>query len=72
MFEGTWSHAAMVALSVIIIAMSACCFRPKRRNRRVRPARPHIVADYSAKRERALEQLGDDYLLARPINRRNA
>lgn len=65
----SWSHATMLTLSVLIVLGAAICFRPKKRNRRVRAARPHVVADYSAKRARALQQLGDDYLLARPINR---
>lgn len=30
------------------------------------------VVDYSAARAKAIEWLGDDYLLARPINRRPA
>ena len=31
---------------------------------------PPVVTDYSEARQRALEQLGDRYLLAKPINQR--
>lgn len=36
---------------------------------KVGPAQPHIV-DYSAARAKAIEWLGDRYLLAKPINRK--
>ncbi|HXR88822.1 MAG TPA: hypothetical protein VN750_00920 [Steroidobacteraceae bacterium] len=72
MIPGTWQQVGIATLALLIILGAAICFRPKKRNRRVRAVRPHTVADYSEKRARALEQLGDDYLLAQPINRRHA
>lgn len=69
MIPGTWSHAAMVALALFIVVCVAICFWPRKRNRRTRPVTTPPTVDYSAQRARALKQLGDDYLLARPINR---
>jgi len=65
----SWSHAAAVALGVFVIVGAAICFWPRKRNRRVRPARPDVLVDYSAARAKAIAWLGDRYLLAKPINR---
>lgn len=62
------SHAAAVLLALSIAAGAAFAFKPRKRNRRVsRPAWREI--DYSAQRAKAIEWLGEDYLLAKPVNR---
>ncbi len=63
----SWSHASQLAIALLLILGSAYTFWPRKRNRRVRVWRE---ADYSEQRARAIEWLGDDYLLAKPINRR--
>lgn len=65
MIPGTWSHAALVTL-LLLIAAGSLALRPKKRGAsRVK----HHLVDYSAAREKAIAWLGDKYLLARPINR---
>ena len=64
----TWSHATLVSLLALLVIGAAICFKPKRRNRRLK-AQPFVETDYTVKRARALQQLGDDYLCAKPINR---
>lgn len=74
---GTWSQAFGVALIVLIIAGIAVtiALRPRRRrNRRIArrpvPQTAEIYDFYEEKRARMVKWLGDDYLLAKPINRR--
>jgi hypothetical protein len=64
---GTWSHAALVTL-LLAIAAGLLTLRPKKRGAS-RVKRVHHIVDYSAARSKAIAWLGDDYLLARPINR---
>lgn len=61
-----WQPALIVTLLLSVI-VGIFTMPRKRKANRVKPE--HYIIDYSAKRERALKQLGDDYLLARPINR---
>ena len=72
MIPGSWSHAAAGTLIVLCIIGAAYITKPRKKNRRVRRhAQPAQVFDfYAEKRARMIEHLGDDYLLARPINRR--
>lgn len=67
MIPGTWPHAALVTL-LLLIAAGSLALRPKKRGAsRVKPV--YRTVDYSAARAKAIERLGDRYLLARPINR---
>lgn len=67
MIPGSWPHAALVTL-LLLIAAGSLTLRPKKRGAsRVKPV--YRTVDYSAAREKAIEWLGDRYLLARPINR---
>jgi hypothetical protein len=71
----TWQHILEIycAVWILIIAgvlaspgIRASAARRRRRNRIIRVAE----RDYSAARQKALQQLGDKYLLANPLNRR--
>lgn len=76
MIPGTWSQATAGAFILFIVIGVAICFRPKRRNRRVKskpPAaetarRPWPLADYSEQYRKQVQWLGDRFLLAKPIN----
>lgn len=69
MIPGSW-HTAVVVTLLAFIAVGCVIVRPKKRGASwVKRSSPPVV-DYSAARAKAIEWLGDDYLLAKPINRR--
>ena len=76
MIPGTWQQVSIAALVIFALIAAAVSFRPRRRNRRVRPRDdergPWPIADYSEQYRKHVERLGSRYLLAKPINRRNA
>lgn len=75
LFPGSWQPALIVALLLVIAFGAWLVFRPRKRNRRVqRPVRqPAQVIDfYVEKRAAMIDWLGDDYLLAKPINQRGS
>ena len=63
----TWQHALILTLLAFVAVSAAICFRPKKRNRKVKE---WPLADYSHKYRVKREFLGDRFLLAKPINRR--
>lgn len=67
MIPGSWQLVLCVTL-LAFLAVGCVFVRPKRRGAS-RVKRPHHVVDYSHARAKAIEWLGDDYLLAKPINR---
>jgi hypothetical protein len=67
----SWQPALILTLLVCIATGSAICFRPKKRNRRVK-RKEWPVADYSHQYRAKREWLGERFLLAKPINRRNS
>lgn len=69
MIPGTWQHVLEVAL-IAFLAVGVIVLWPKKRGatrKRLKNSCP--LVDYSAARAKAIEWLGDDYLLAKPINR---
>lgn len=69
MIPGSWQTVSILALLACIAAGSAICFRPKKRNRRVK-RKEWPLADYSHQYRAKREWLGERFLLAKPINRR--
>lgn len=69
--SGSISHVALmmdIGFIIFCVAVIALANRPKKRGaRRVKPV--YRTVDYSAARAKAIEWLGDRYLLAKPVNR---
>lgn len=66
----SWQHALILTLLAFVAVSAVICFWPKRRNRKVR-RREWPLADYSHQYRAKVEWLGENYLLAKPINRRH-
>lgn len=68
----SFSQGAIVIIGAVVILGSLWCPRALRPRPQATPVRRRVpyVVDYSAARAKAIEWLGDDYLLAKPVNRR--
>lgn len=64
----SWSHAALIALSVVLVVTAGLVWLLAPRDTADRTWWP--TADYSQARARAIARLGTRYLLHTPINRR--
>lgn len=67
----SWSHAALIALLVLIILAALGSLLGKCMAINDLPPSPRLypLADYSAQYEQKRDWLGDRFLLAKPINR---
>jgi len=70
----SWVLIVLGTLVLLAIIWAACddprTLKWERRRSKPSEPSPPVVTDSSAARQRALEQLGDRYLLARPINQK--
>ena len=69
-----WPHAAFWMLAVVILLFALAWLLGKCLAINEEPPEPrsYPLADYSAQYREKVEWLGDDFLLAKPINRRVA